>query len=104
MFEPVENSEPVVQNMHDVVQNMHYDITGVRSAKYAHIDKEEKKNKQFIAPKTDLYGVYLKEKQKIEEKEKELFGRLYDNVDWSFFEDKNRLLDYDSCCFCVPGC
>lgn len=45
MFEPVENSEPIVQNMHDVVQNMHYDITGVRSAKYAHIDKEEKKNK-----------------------------------------------------------
>ena len=28
-------------------------------------EKEEKKNKQFIAPKTDLYGVYLKEKQKI---------------------------------------
>lgn len=45
MFGVVENSEPVVQNLHDVVQNMHYDITGVRSAKYAHIDKEEKKNK-----------------------------------------------------------
>jgi len=26
---------------------------------------EEKKTKSFIAPKTDLYGVYLKEKQKI---------------------------------------
>lgn len=26
---------------------------------------EEKKSKSFIAPKTDLYGVYLKEKQKI---------------------------------------
>ena len=51
MFEPVENSEPVVQNMHDVVQNMHYDITGVRSAKYAHIDKEEKKNKVKIEQK-----------------------------------------------------
>ena len=25
----------------------------------------EKKNKKFIAPKTDLYGIYLKEKQKI---------------------------------------
>ncbi len=25
----------------------------------------EKKNKEFIAPKSDLYGVYLKEKQKI---------------------------------------
>lgn len=35
----------VVQNMHDVVQNMHYDLTGVRSAKYALIDKEENKNK-----------------------------------------------------------
>lgn len=45
LFKPVENSEPVVQNMHDVVQNMHDDITGVRSAKFAHIDKEEKKNK-----------------------------------------------------------
>lgn len=45
MFKPVENSEPVVQNMHDVVQNMHNDITGVRSAKFAHIDKEENKNK-----------------------------------------------------------
>lgn len=45
MFKPVENSEPVVQNMHDVVQNMHDGITGVRSAKFAHIDKEEKKNK-----------------------------------------------------------
>lgn len=37
--------EPVVQNMHDVVQNMHNTKTGVRSAKYAHIEKEEKKNK-----------------------------------------------------------
>ena len=45
MFEPVENSETVVQNMHDVVQNMHNDITGVHSAKFAHIDKEEIKNK-----------------------------------------------------------
>ena len=45
MFKPVENSEPVVQNMHDVVQNMHDGKTGVRSAKFAHIDKEEKKNK-----------------------------------------------------------
>lgn len=34
-------SQSVVQNMHDVVQNMHDDLTGVRSAKYAHIDKEE---------------------------------------------------------------
>lgn len=42
----IHNDEaPVVQNMHDVVQNMHYDKTGVRSAKYAHIDKEEIKNK-----------------------------------------------------------
>lgn len=45
LFKPVENSEPVVQNLHDVVQNMHDGITGVRSAKFAHIDKEEKKNK-----------------------------------------------------------
>ena len=44
-FKVVENSEPVVQNMHDVVQNMHYDKTGVRSAKFAHIDIEEIKNK-----------------------------------------------------------
>ena len=44
-LKPVENSEPVVQNMHDVVQNMHYDKTGVRSAKFAHIDIEEKENK-----------------------------------------------------------
>ena len=28
-------------------------------------EQEEKKKKQFIAPKTDLYGIYLKEKQKI---------------------------------------
>lgn len=51
MFEPVENSEPVVQNMHDVVQNMHDGITGVRSAKFAHIDKEEKKNKAELEQK-----------------------------------------------------
>lgn len=44
-FKPVENSDAVVQNMHDVVQNMHYDKTGVHSAKYAHIDIEEIKNK-----------------------------------------------------------
>lgn len=51
MFKPVENSEPVVQNMHDVVQNMHDGITGVRSAKFAHIDKEEKKNKAELEQK-----------------------------------------------------
>lgn len=45
LFKVVENSEPVVQNMHDVVQNMHDNITGVRSAKFAHIDIEENKNK-----------------------------------------------------------
>lgn len=45
MFEPVENSEGGVQNMHTVVQNMHTPETGVRSAKFAHIDKEEIKNK-----------------------------------------------------------
>lgn len=37
--------EGVVQNMHEVVQNMHNSETGVSSAKFAHIDKEEKKNK-----------------------------------------------------------
>lgn len=45
LFKPVENSTPVVQNMHNVVQNMHNDKTGVRSAKFAHIDIEENKNK-----------------------------------------------------------
>ena len=53
MFKPVENSEAVVQNMHDVVQNMHDDLTGVRSAKYAHIDKEENKNKVEVEQKTN---------------------------------------------------
>lgn len=51
MFKPVENSQPVVQNMHDVVQNMHNNITGVRSAKFAHIDIEENKNKVKIEQK-----------------------------------------------------
>ena len=37
--------EGVVQNLHEVVQNMHNSETGVRSAKFAHIDKEQKKNK-----------------------------------------------------------
>lgn len=41
----VENSEGVVQEMHDTVQNLHYKITGVSSAKYAHIDIEENKKK-----------------------------------------------------------
>lgn len=56
MFGVVENSasvvqnlhdtnDGVVQNMHEVVQNMHYEETGVSSAKYAHIDIEENKNK-----------------------------------------------------------
>ena len=45
LLKVVENFKPVVQNMHDVVQNMHYDKTGVRSAKFAHKDKEENKNK-----------------------------------------------------------
>lgn len=51
MFKPVENSQPVVQNMHNVVQNMHNDLTGVRSAKFAHIDKEENKNKVKVEQK-----------------------------------------------------
>ena len=51
MFEPVENSEPEVQNMHTPVQNMHTPETGVRSAKFAHIDKEEKKNKAELEQK-----------------------------------------------------
>ena len=34
-------TQNVVQNMHDVVQNMHNTKTEVRSAKFAHIDKEE---------------------------------------------------------------
>lgn len=54
LFKAVENSRDescknctrVVQNMHEVVQNMHYPKTVVSSAKYAHIDKEEKKNKE----------------------------------------------------------
>lgn len=45
MFKPVENSEGGVQNMHSEVQNMHTPETGVSSAKFAHIDKEENKNK-----------------------------------------------------------
>lgn len=56
MFKPVENSasvrqnmpneEPTVrQNLLDVRQNMPNDLTGVRSAKFADIDIEEKKNK-----------------------------------------------------------
>ena len=53
LFKAVENSRGdscknctrVVQNMHEVVQNMHNSKTGVGSAKYAHIDKEENKNK-----------------------------------------------------------
>lgn len=58
MFEPVENPEPEVQNMHTPVQNMHSEVqnmhtpeTGVRSAKFAHIDKEEKKNKAELEQK-----------------------------------------------------
>lgn len=51
MFEPVENPEPEVQNMHSEVQNMHTPETGVRSAKFAHIDKEEKKNKAELEQK-----------------------------------------------------
>lgn len=34
----IKNDQPVVQNLHDVVQNLHYTITGVRSAKFAHIE------------------------------------------------------------------
>lgn len=45
MFKVVENSQPVMQNLQDVVQNLHNDVTGVRSAKFADIDKEENKNK-----------------------------------------------------------
>lgn len=56
MFKPVENSasvgqnmpneEPTVrQNLLDVRQNMPNDLTGVRSAKFADIEIEEKKNK-----------------------------------------------------------
>lgn len=37
--------EGVVQKMHDVVQNLHNTKTGVRSAKFAHIEKEYNKNK-----------------------------------------------------------
>lgn len=51
MFKPVENSDGGVQNMHTEVQNMHTPKTGVRSAKFAHIDKEEKKNKAELEQK-----------------------------------------------------
>lgn len=51
MFKPVENSEGGVQNMHSEVQNMHTPETGVSSAKFAHIDKEEKKNKAELEQK-----------------------------------------------------
>ena len=61
LFKAVENSRGdscknctrVVQNMHEVVQNMHNPKTGVSSAKYAHIDKEEKKNKEKVEHKPD---------------------------------------------------
>ena len=43
--ESCKNCTRVVQNMHEPVQNMHYSKTGVSSAKYAHIDIEENKNK-----------------------------------------------------------
>lgn len=51
MFKPVENSDGGVQNMHSEVQNMHTPKTGVSSAKFAHIDKEEKKNKAELEQK-----------------------------------------------------
>lgn len=35
----------------------------------------------------DYYDIFPK--NTVKEKEKELFGKVYDNVDWSFFEDKN---------------
>lgn len=50
---PVENSETVVQNMHHVVQNMHHAETGVRSAKFAHIDIRINKNKDETAEKSE---------------------------------------------------
>lgn len=37
----------------------------VDKEKGKNVPAKEKKKKEFIAPKTDLYGVYLKEKQKI---------------------------------------
>lgn len=62
MFGVVENSASVVQNLHDtdngvvqnlheVVQNMHYEETGVSSAKFAHIDIEQNKNKVEVEQK-----------------------------------------------------
>ena len=42
---PVENSGQLVQNLHTLVQNLHTPLTGKVSAKFAHIDKEEIKNK-----------------------------------------------------------
>ena len=68
LFNPVENSQGVVQNLHDesdgvvqnlhdVVQNMHYEETGVRSAKFAHIDIEENKNKVNSTEKSAVPAV-----------------------------------------------
>lgn len=37
----------------------------VEVPKKEEVVKVQKKNKEFIAPKTDLYGIYLKEKQKV---------------------------------------
>ena len=45
MFKVVENSQPVGQNLPNVGQNLPNDLTGVRRAKFADIDKEENKNK-----------------------------------------------------------
>lgn len=47
----VENSQSVVQNMHCVVQNMHDKTTTCSSAKFAHIEKEENKNKVKVEQK-----------------------------------------------------
>lgn len=46
------NEAGVRQNMPDVRQNMPNDLTGVRSAKFADIEKEEKKNKVIDTEKT----------------------------------------------------
>ena len=54
MWKNLWKSESVVQNMHELVQNMHDGVTGVHSAKYARIDKEERKNKADTVQKPNL--------------------------------------------------
>lgn len=56
MQTPMHELQTPMQNLHGGMQNMHSEITGVESAKFADIEKEENKNKAETEQKQNKTG------------------------------------------------